>query len=287
MRHKNLNQPDSLKGVLKRLWDGMRSGEFVSFRVSIKARKDAERVKELSIDGEWSGNGQWDFHFPKNSDATPAESAEVLKQRLAQIDQSVRDYLVENGLENDWNSASADERIKEGVLSKRSIDDYLCSSDIPRLAFSQSGYDAHFAAPTLAIACAIAGAAALDRNDLGYASYCADLGLCWIHEKMLIPNPGDRYKSRAGMGGNEKALRYKPVKDKVAELLEILAPDDGWETLSKAIVRVAIELTEKHSEFVEECGLQCHALVDTIPGWIDKDPARFPCRIKPRARYNR
>ena len=283
MRHKSLNQPDSLKGILKRLSDGMRSGEFVSFRVSIKARNDVGRAEEVSIDGERSENDHWDYHFPGNPDSTPTESAEVLKQRLAQIDQSVRNYLVESGLQNDWNSAGADERIKEGVLSKRSIDDYLCSSDLPRLAFSQSGYDAHFAAPTLAIACVIAGAAALDRNDLGYASYCADLGQCWIHEKMLIPNPADRYKPRAGTGGGGKARRYEPVKDKVAELLEMLAPDDGWETLPKAIVRVAVELTEKHSGFVEECGLKCHALVDTIPGWIDKDPARFPCRLKPRA----
>ncbi|WP_127447037.1 hypothetical protein [Burkholderia thailandensis] len=283
VRHKNLNQPDSLKGILKRLWDGMRSGEFVSFRVSIKARKDAGRVKEFSIDGERSGSGQWDFHFPKNPNSTPTESAEVLKQRLAQIDQSVRNYLVENDLENDWNSAGADERIKEGVLSKRSIDDYLCSSDLPRLAFSQSSYDAHFAAPTLAIACAIAGAAALDRNDLGYASYCADLGLCWIHEKMLIPNPGDRYKSRAGMGGNGKALNYEPVKDKVAELLETLAPSEGWKSLEKAIGTVANELAMKYSELTEECKLTSEDLSGTIRRWIRKDPARFPCRIKPRA----
>ncbi len=92
MRHKSLNQPDSLKGILKRLSDGMRSGEFVSFRVSIKARNDVGRAEEVSIDGERSENDHWDYHFPGNPDSTPTESAEVLKQRLAQIDQSVRNY---------------------------------------------------------------------------------------------------------------------------------------------------------------------------------------------------
>ena len=62
-----------------------------------------------------------------------------------------------------------------------------------------------------------------------------------------------------------------------------MAPDDGWDSLPKAIARIAAELTKKHSQFVEKCGLKCDALVDTIPGWIDNDPARFPCHIKPHA----
>ncbi|QCX49699.1 hypothetical protein [Ralstonia pseudosolanacearum] len=277
-----MNQPDSLKDILKRLSDGMRSGKFVSFRVSIKARNNVGRTEEVSIEGERSESDHWDYHFPRNPDST-TESAEVLRRRLAQIDQSVRNYLVENGLEDDWNNAGADERIEEDVLSDRSIDDYLSSSDLPRLAFSRSGYDAHFAAPTLAIACAKAGAVALDRNDLGYASYCADLGLCWIHEKMLIPNPGDRYKARAGMGGDGKALNYEPVKDKVAELLETLAPSEGWGSLEKAIGKIAEELAAKYSKLTKECKLKSEDLSGTIRRWIRKDPARFPCRIKPRA----
>lgn len=102
---------------------------------------------------------------------------------------------------------------------------------------------------------------------------------------MLIPHPGarERYKERASEGGKGKALNYEPVKVKVAEMLKESAPDDRRDSWRKAIAKVAAELTDKHSEFVEYCGLECHALVDTIPVWIDKEPERFSCRIKLRA----
>lgn len=270
-----------MKDILKRLWDGMRSGEFVSFRVSIKPRNVEGRAKEFSIQGRQSESGHWDFHFPRNWHSRPAESPEILRQRLAQIERSVRAYIVGNALDGQWEGVEAS--INAAVQSERSIDDFLCRTDLPIRAIAHYGYDAHLAAPIMATACATAAAAALVDNDLSYASYCADRGLFWSSRDVLVSNPADRFKARASTGGGGKALRYEPVKDKVAELLEILAPDDGWKLLPEAIDRVAVELITKHSELVEKCGLTCNDLFRTIQGWIKKNPARFQCHIKPRA----
>lgn len=100
---------------------------------------------------------------------------------------------------------------------------------------------------------------------------------------MLIPNPRERYKARASAGGKEKALNYEPVKDKVAELLETLAPTEGWKSLEQAIGRVADELAENYSELTKKCKLTSEDLSDTVRRWIRKDPKRFVCRIKSRA----
>ncbi|WP_175796083.1 hypothetical protein [Burkholderia anthina] len=282
-RNKNLDYPASLKDILKRLWDGMRSGEFVSFRISITARDDGGAAKEVSIEGEQSGSGRWGFHFPKDSDSSPVESPEILRQKLAQIERSVRDYIVANALDGQWDVGEVEALIKAAVQSERSIDDFLCRTELPIRAFAQYGYDAHFAAPIMATACAMAGATALAGNDLSHASYCVDRGLFWASHNVLIPDPAGRFKARASTGGEGKALRYEPVKEMVAEFLETLAPDDGWESQAEAVHRVAVELNSKHSELVKKCGLISEDPFRTIQAWIQKDPARFPYRIRPDA----
>jgi hypothetical protein len=283
VKSRNMDYLKAAGNAFKKIGAILRDETLTGFRLSIKAYPaDGSDPVELSVGGERSESGHWDVHVPKQSDSSPAESPETLRLKFAQIERSVRDYLVENCLDNDWNSAGAEERIKAGVLSARSVDDYLCRSDLPIRAVAQYGYEAHFAAPVSATACAIAGAAALKDNDLSYASYCVDLGLYWCRDDVLICDPASRFKPRAGTGGDGTARRYEPVKHKVAELLGTLVPDDGWENLEQAIVGVFMELNGKHTKFVEDCGLTTDNLPRTITGWMRKDPTRFPCRLRPK-----
>ncbi len=279
--------PDYLvaaESAFKKIGRILRDKRFVSFELSIKLWWPwSRRPKEFSIEGRRSADGGagWLLHHHPDPYLRAPKSPAVLNERFSKIEQSVRDYLVKNALDGRW--GELEKSIKEQLQSGLSVDDFLCSTDLPIRGSSGSGYDAPFAAPIIATAYSIAGARALENGDLSRASYCSGVGLYWSSPKMLIPNPRERYKPRASAGGKKKALRYEPVKEKVAELLMTMAPDDGWDSLPKAIARIAAELTKNHSQFVEKCGLKCDALVDTIPGWIDNDPARFPCRIKPHA----
>lgn len=273
--------PDYLSAAerpFKRIYGILRDRQFVWFKLSIKLWRKSGKPKGFAIEGQRSTGGGWDTRFPQDQSSRELESAETLKERFVKIEQSVRDYIAGNGLVEQWDKLEAP--IKKALQSGRSIDEILSDTELSVLGFFEYGYEAHFAAPIIARVCAIAGSRALLDGDLSYASYCADRGLYWSGADVLIANPRERFKPRAGEGGKGKARRNDPVKDKVAKLLETLAPVDGWDSLHNAIDRVSVDLIAKHSQFVEDCGLKCHALPQTIRGWIKKDPSRFPHRIR-------
>lgn len=278
MENKIQNYLVAAEDAFKKIGRILRDKRLVSFELSIKLWRKSGRPKEFSIEGRRSAGGSWVPHEPYLS---VPQSAEILKERFAQIEKRVRNYIAINTLDEQWSKLEG--LIKTALHSGQSVDDLVNSEGLPVLASSGYGYEAHFAAPVIATAYAIAGAKALDDADLNHASYCLDRGLHWSSPKMLIPNPRERYKARASAGGKEKALNYEPVKDKVAELLETLAPTEGWKSLEQAIGRVADELAEKYSELTKKCKLTSEDLSDTIRRWIRKDPKRFVCRIKSRA----
>lgn len=186
--------------------------------------------------------------------------------------------LPEYALDAEWKKweASIDEALKSGL----SVEDLEYRSVAPIHALAASGYDAHFCAPLMATAYAIEGEAALARNNLNHASHCVDRGLYWSSPAMLMSNPNDRFIERARTGGLGKAFRRELAKDKVAELLMKLAPEEGWASTTAAIVALVAELTKKYSSFIEECHLKTDNLPRTIDEWIQVNPERFPHRIK-------
>jgi len=280
MKNKIQNYLGAAESAFKTIGRILRDKRFVSFELSIKLWRESGKPKEFSIEGTRSTDGGLALHLPQDPNLRVPKSPAVLNQRFSKIEQSVRNYLVENALDGRW--GELEKSIKEQLQSGLSVDDFLCRTGLPIQGSSGSGYDAPFAAPIVATAYAIAGVMALADGDLSRASYCSGVGLYWSSPKMLIPNPSERYKARASAGGKETALRYEPVKDKVAELLMTMAPSEGWKSLPQAIGQVANKLTMYHSPLVEESGLTTGGLDDTIRRWIRKDPARFPCRIKPR-----
>lgn len=278
MENKIQNYLVAAESAFKAIGRILRDKRLVSFELSIKLWRKSGKPKEFSIEGRRSTDGSWVPHEPY---LRVPQSAEVLRERFAQIEQRVRNYIATNTLDAQW--SKLERLIKAALHSGQSVDDLVNSEGLPVLASSRYGYEAHFAAPVIATAYVIAGARALDDGDLNHASYCSDRGLHWSSPKMLIPNPRERYKARASAGGKEKALRYEPVKDKVVELLMTMAPSEGWKSLEQAIAQVADKLAMHHSRLVKETGLTTDGLDDTIRRWIRKDPARFPCRIKSRA----
>lgn len=269
----------AIEKQFKKIWDILCDPQFVQFRLSIKWQRRSGRPREVSIEGQRSADGRWDTHFPQDGGLRAHKSPAVLRERFAKIEQSVRSYIIKNALSVQWNEL--EKSIEAALQSGLPVDEFLCSTDLPIRGSAAYGYAAHFAAPIIATAYAMAGTRALADGDVSRASHWSGIGLYWSSPKMLIPNPGNRFKKRASTGGKGKARRYEPIKDKVAELLVVLAPGEGWKSLSKAVDKVAIELIDKYSELCEECGLTSVDPAGTIRGWIQKDPTRFPCRIRP------
>ena len=186
-----------------------------------------------------------------------------------------------NALDVDWSElkSSIDEALKSGLA----MTDFEYQSDIPFQAIAAHSYEAHFCAPTMATAYSKQGADALTRDNFTYASHCVDRGLYWSSPAMFIPNPNDRFKERARAGGRSKDLHREPVKDKVAELLITLAPENGWECTSAAAEAVANELIDRHSSFVEKCDLKPENLPRTILRWVRAAPERFTHRVRSKS----
>lgn len=264
---------------LKKIWDILRDKRVVSFKLSVKLyRDDLSKPKTISMQGERSADGGWNTLSPRDRNPDALRSRETLKGKLASIAGNVHEYIAKNALDAEWKKweASINEALKSGL----SVEDLEYRSAAPIHALAASSYDAHFCAPLMATAYAIEGEAALARNNLNHASHCVDRGLYWSSPAMFIPNPNDRFIERACTGGRGKDLRREPVKDKVAELLMKLAPEDGWESTTTAIKAVANELIDNHSSFVEKCFLKPEALPRTILGWVQVNPERFSHRIK-------
>jgi hypothetical protein len=259
-----------------------RDKQWVKFVFSIEFRFNGLPTKVISIsECRADGDSSPCFSRDRNSDVLPSRKA--LKGGLASIEERVHEYVEKNALGAHWKKLEGafDEALKSGV----SVDDleYQCATPIQALA--ASSYEAHFSAPLMAMAHAKAGAKALAENNLDEALYCVDRGLYWSSPAMFISNPHERFKARASTGGRGKDLRFEPVKDKVAELLKELAPDEGWKNSPTAIKAVVDELIDSHSNFVEECLLKPETLPRTIRDWISRDPERFTHRIKPKARW--
>jgi hypothetical protein len=266
----------------KKIGDVLCDKRVVRFTLSVKLYRDGlSEPKTISMQGERSADDGWNTWFPTDQNSSMLHSPETLKEKLARIEEHVREYIVGNALDADWIELEA--LIKKSLKSRLTVEDLEYQSEAPIQAIAAYGYEAHFCAPVMATAYAIEGAEALANNDLDRASHCVDQGLYWSNPDMFIPNPKDRFSERACTGGRGKDIRLEPVKDKVAESLRELAPKEGWESPTAAIKAVANELTDNYSSFVEECGLKTHNLPRTIRGWIRADSRRFPHRIKSKA----
>lgn len=264
---------------LKNIVGILRDKEIVGFTLTMKLHRDAlSGPTTISIQGERSDDGGGSTRLPIDQNPEVLQSRETLKGKLASIDERVNEYIAKNAFDVDWNElkSSIDEALKSGL----SMADLEYQSDVPFQAIAAHSYEAHFCAPTMATAYSKQGADALARNDLIHASHCVDRGLHWSSPAMFIPNPNDRFKERASAGGRSKDLHREPVRDKVAELLMTLAPEDGWEYTSAAAEAVANELIDRHSSFVEKCELKPENLPRTILRWVRAAPERFTHRIK-------
>ncbi|MFZ6749591.1 hypothetical protein [Undibacterium sp. Ren11W] len=264
---------------VKEIWNILQDKRAVRFTLSVKlSRADLIEPKIFVMQGERAPDGGWNTWFSKDQNPDTLQSRETLKEKLASIEERVREYIVENALNSDWKKQEAS--ISAALESGLSVEDLECRSEYPGRAIAAYGYDAHFCAPVMATVYAREGAEALAKNDLNHASYCVDRGLYWSSPAMFILNPNDRFVERARTGGLGKDLLREPVQQKVAELLTSLAPDEGWASTPNAIHEVAKKLTFSHSKFVEDCQLKTDNLPKIIQGWIQLDPERFVHRIK-------
>lgn len=264
---------------LKKISDIFRDKSVVGFKVSVKLyHDDLESPKIISIDGERSIDGSWNTRSSKERNPDTLHSREVVKARLASIEEHVSAYMLENGLEVDWRELerSIDDALKSGL----SVEDLEYRYAPPINALAASSYEAHFCAPLMATVYVKEGAKALTENCLDHALYCVNRGLHWSSPAMFLPDPNGRFKARASTGGRGKDLRREPAKDKVAELLIELAPEEGWKSRPTAIEEVANNLIANHASFIEKCFLKSDALPRKIREWIQKDPKRFAYRIK-------
>ena len=249
------------------------------FTLSIKFHRDGlSEPITISMQGERTADGNWNkFSLGDKKSGVP-RSREALKEQLASIEQRVSKYVVDNALDARWKECEA--LIKEKLKSGLSVEDLEYERAIPIYAYAVYGYEAHFYAPITATAYAIEATEAFVNDDLDRVSHCVDRGLYWSNPDMLVANPTDRFTKRASEGGKGKHGVYEPVKDKVAELLIKLAPEEGWKSTSVAIETVSNVLISRLSSFVEECGLSTDDMSLRIEDWIHAEPERFSYRIK-------
>lgn len=266
------------ENMVKEIWNILRDKQFVRFTLSVKIYRDnLSEPKTISMQGERAPDGGWITWFPRDQNPETLQSRETLKGKLASIEEHVREYIVANALDAEWKKYRA--QVEEALKGGQSPDDLENQSELTIPAMTGYGYGAHFCAPMLATAYAINGIEALTKNDLNHASHCVDRGLHWSSSDMLIANPNDRFKERARTGGLGKDIRREPVKQKVAELLMGLAPDEGWASTPDAVEAVVNKLIDSHSSFVEKYELKTHNLPITINRWIKRNPERFVHRI--------
>lgn len=276
-----IKKPDFLieaEKKLKVIWDLLKNTDVAKFRLTVTAyHEDGGEPLVITMSGTRADNGEWRIQYPPSKRTSPLESIGESQEKLEAIEASVQNYISKNSLDNEWREWS--DALKEAMKLGRSTEDLEFRSEIPTRAISSYGYDAHFFAPVMAMAYVIEGTNALARNDLEQASRSAERGIYWSREEMLIADPANRFVERAHTGGGGKAARYEDVKKKVAELLQGLRPE-GWDSRNQAVDAVANELATKHTELVEERGLQTGNLSRTIKNWLKKEPERFQHPVK-------
>lgn len=272
----------AIKMKYKEVWNFLLDQDIVRYNLSIKIKhRDLSESKTISMDYERAPDGSWMISTPTNENHKEFHAREILQAELLRIEENVRNYIVENELETDWKEqvVSLDKALASGL----SADDLQYHSEHKAIsvgAYFAVGYKAHFGAPLLATAYAKEATEALARNDLEHSSYCVNRGLHWTDPQILIPDPKKRFVERARLGGFAKDLHREPVKQRVAELLVSMAPNEGWSSIDDALLVVANYLIDNESKFVEGCKLQTHALPQVSKEWISRNPERFVIRLK-------
>lgn len=267
---------------LKKILSVLKDRRVVRFSMSMKLyRDDWSEPKTFSIEGERAADGGWHTNSPRRQNSGALQSLEILKEKLAGIEASVRNYIVAYALDSQWREIEL--KVRAALKSGHSTESMEYQTEIPIRAIDARSYDAHFCAPVMAMAYIIEGGGALEKGDLDHASYCVHQGLYWSSPDMLIPNPGERFSERASTGGRAKDHGREPVKNKVAELLIELQPEGGWQSLGEAIGDVTEKMIDNHSTLVEESWLQPDNLPRTIRAWIKAEPEKFQYRIKRKA----
>jgi hypothetical protein len=263
----------------KEVWDVLRNKTIINFSLSIELQhKEMNEPKTFSMEYERASDGSWRILTPTYKSQGEFQSIEVLQAKLLSIDKSVRQYIVENALEDGWNVQLS--CLHDAMDSGFSADDLQYHEDITPGAYFGYGYKSYFCAPILATAYAKEGATALAENDLDHSKYCIDRGLFWATPQMFIPEPKKIFSRRASTGGVAKNSFREPVKKFVAELLVTMMPDGGWKSKGIALQVISNELTINHSALVEKGLLKTENLEKTIDGWIKSDPERFLLRVK-------
>lgn len=266
---------------LKVIWDLLKNTDALRFRLTVTMyREKGEEPTVIEMEGTRAENGGWNLRPAPSKRIGPVESAAELQQKLVAIEASIKNYISAHALDEAWRKWL--DALTEAMKLGRTTEDLEFRGEIPVRAIASYGYDAHFFAPVMAMAYVIEGTEALAKNDFEQASRSVERGIYWSREEMLIADPKRRFTERAGTGGTATGLLREPVKEKVAELLKSLEPEEGWESTQIAIDTVASYLNDNHSRDVESCHLMLENLPRTIKHWLDEEPERFPYCVKPR-----
>lgn len=263
---------------LKVIWDLLKNTDAVRFRLTVTMyREKGEEPVVMTVEGTRAENGGWNLEPPPSKRAGPLESPAELKEKLGAIEASINKYISAHSLDEEWQLWL--DMIRRQMKLGLTTDDLEHHSEFRMRALASYGYDAHFAAPVMAMAHVIEGAEALARGDLEQATLNVEQGFYWSSDGMLIADPANRFAGRARTGAAAKTARYEGVKKKVAELLQDLAPGER-DSSSQVVEVVADKLTMDYAKLVEDSGLQAANLVRTIKGWLKREPDRFRHPVK-------
>ena len=235
----------------------------------------------VSMQGSRGENHVWNISSSAK-DMQILYSPDKLIEMWELAEERVQAYMVEHAYQEDWHYSK---KILTNNLNtgKLTLEYLRYQSEIPGRAFWDYGYEAHFFAPIMATAFVIEGRQALEANDLGLASEYADLSLAWSGKDMLIPNPRERFSSRASEGGRAKAESTILLKAIIIVLFSDKQPKGGWNSVAHAKETVTHFLHCTYPDFVKECGLESDNLPRTLNEWIRKKPEMYLRHIKIKA----
>lgn len=110
------------EGAFKKIGRILHDKRFVSFELSIKLWGKSGKPKQFSIEGRRSADGSWVQREPYLS---VSQSDEALKERFAQIENRVRNYIATNTLDAQWSKLEG--LIKKALHSGQYVDDLVNS----------------------------------------------------------------------------------------------------------------------------------------------------------------
>ena len=205
--------------------------------------------------------------LPKNMDT------ERLANNVERVERKAKDYFLEVEPAEDWGEFV---NIITSRLAQGSAE------DLELWAFDKNikskkrgrGYIDHIVPIIVAVAYCFDAKKALSESDLSRAWYCIRSGEEFVRRDFLIKNPYRKFQERARSGGIAKANLLVPAKNRVMELLRILAPVVGWKSKAEAVRK----LNDPVWEFIltlskdgEKPALNSDNFEQTLSRWLTKD----------------